>query len=195
VSGAGGDAPIDCSLGCPADSECVGSLCVVRWGGMPCTSSDDCPSWATCCDGSKESCDGTRVPPGDGTLPGQLVVAPDGLTVDDMITGLVWQRDGAGLRPGCTGSGSRTCTWNEANAYCGSLVLGGIEGWRLPGEREIITIEDFTRAQPSIDPSTFPGLEGLSLSDASWESSLPLWTSSTSTGCPRPTCSKSCPRP
>jgi hypothetical protein len=118
-----------------------------------------CSSSATCCDGSGESCDGTLLPSGDGTNTGQFAVSADGLTVTDTITGLVWQRDGSGTQTGC--SGSLTCTWAQAKAYCASLTLGGLSGWRLPAVMELrtildLTVMDFTGAKSTIDVAAFP---------------------------------------
>jgi hypothetical protein len=114
----------------------------------------DCPSGATCCGGAAQTCDGTRLPTGDGTNASELVVSTDGLTVTDTITGLVWQRDGAGTRAGC--ADGTTCTWAEAKAYCAALVLGGASDWRLPAPMELLTILDFTKSTPSIDLTAFP---------------------------------------
>jgi hypothetical protein len=112
--------------------------------GMACTTNGDCPSGSICCDGSSESCDGTRLPSGDGANSGELVVSSDGLTVTDTITGLVWQRD------------TSSNTWAEAKAYCAGLTLGGFSDWRLPAVMELLTVVDFTRILPAIDPTAFP---------------------------------------
>jgi hypothetical protein len=137
---------------------------------MPCASNQDCPSSAICCDGADPSCDGTRLPSGDNANPGEFVVSADGLTVSDTITGLVWQRDGSGTRAGCSGLGSLSCTWDEADAYCSSLVLGGLSGWRLPAWMELLTILDLTRdsASATVDPTAFPNTGTSSY----WTSSL-----------------------
>ncbi len=103
--------------------------------GMPCTTNQDCPSGAICCDGSSESCDGTRLPSGDGTNSGEFVISADSLTATDTITGLIWQRDD---------SSTGAETWAEAQAYCASLALGGVHGWRLPAWKELLTILDIT---------------------------------------------------
>jgi hypothetical protein len=125
--------------------------------GAVCSTAADCPSDATCCNGSVQSCDATRLPSGDGTNSGEFVVSSDGLTVTDTITGLVWQRDGSGTRAGCTSDSSAlTCTWAEAKAYCASLALGGLTGWRVPGLAELSTIADFTETGPAIDQTVFP---------------------------------------
>ena len=126
--------------------------------GTPCATNQDCPSDAVCCDGSDEACDDTRLPAGDGTNSGEFVVSADKLTVTDTITRLLWQRDGSGVRPACTtDSTNLTCTLAEARAYCASLTLGGVSGWRLPARNELITIVDFTKTNPpSIDETAFP---------------------------------------
>jgi hypothetical protein len=132
--------------------------------GMTCTTTQNCPPDSICCDGSSVSCDGTRLPTGDGTNSGEFTVSEDGLTVTDTITGLTWQRDSSGTRDRCSGdvtafdggSGGLTCTWAEAKAYCAALTLGGVTGWRLPARHELRTIVDFTRTDPSIDPTAFP---------------------------------------
>ena len=158
IDGGGGlDGGGGCIPACTEDQDCIGGSCVAsRWGGKTCNATTDCPSWATCCDGSIESCDGTRLPRGDGTNSGEFAVSGDGLTVTDTITYLVWQRDGSGTRAGCSGSGNLTCAWNEAKAYCAGLTLGGVSGWRLPAWMELLTIVDMTTSNPSIDATAFP---------------------------------------
>jgi hypothetical protein len=167
VVGTGGTTVPACSPVCTADQDCMNGSCILRWGGMTCSVTADCPSYATCCSGADETCDGTRLPTGDGTNAGEFVVSGDGLTVTDTITGLVWQRDGSGTRAGCTGAGTLTCTWDEANAYCAGLVLGGVSGWRMPAAMELSTIVAFNRSNPSIDTAVFPSTPA-----------IPFWTSS-----------------
>jgi hypothetical protein len=98
------------------------------------------------------------LPSGDGTNLNQFAVSEDGLTVTDTITGLVWQRGGSIVRNGCNGENNVTCTWDEAKAYCASLVLAGLSGWRLPAVMELSTIIDFTRQNPSLDVKAFPNV-------------------------------------
>jgi len=136
--------------------------------GAVCSAAADCPSDATCCNGSVQTCDATRLPSGDGTNAGEFVVSSDGLTVTDTITGLVWQSDGSGTRVGSTGgTNALTCNWYEAQSYCAGLMLGGLTGWRLPARSELITIVDFTKASPAIDVTAFPSTP----SDNFWTSS------------------------
>ena len=82
-------------------------------------------------------------------------------TVTDHKTGLIWQRAGDG----------NIRNWADANQYCVDLVLGGKADWRLPGIDELVTIIDFSRYYPAIDPvfSCFS-------CDYMW---YPCWSSST----------------
>jgi hypothetical protein len=63
-------------------------------------------------------------------------------TVSDNVTGLMWQRaDDGELR-----------NWEAALAYCEGLELAGHDDWRLPNVRELESIVDRSRYNPSIDP-------------------------------------------
>ncbi|MGD0837369.1 MAG: DUF1566 domain-containing protein [Polyangia bacterium] len=125
--------------------------------GMSCRDELDCPASSICCDGSSESCDGVRLPAGDGTSAGELTIEAGELTVSDTITGLLWQRDGSSARSGCSGSANLTCSRDEAEAYCASLSLSGVSGWRLPARMELMTILNLTAASgATIDQATFP---------------------------------------
>lgn len=80
---------------------------------------------------------------------------------DDVLdndTGLVWQHPIDAVPR----------TWSEADAYCASLSIGGTSG-RLPTLRELHTLVDESRFNPSIDGSTFPGTPS-----ASFWSSTPV---------------------
>ena len=74
----------------------------------------------------------------------------------DSVTGLRWQ-----LRSDPMGH-----NWRDANTYCAALVVSGVGGWRLPTVVELVSIVDFTRADPAIDTDAFPDTPG-----------LPFWTS------------------
>jgi len=157
VAGNGGLVPTGGTPASGGAGGTAGTTASVPAFGMVCTTNDDCPSGSTCCNGSSESCDGTRLPTGDGTDRGEFVVSADGLTVTDTITGLVWQLDGSGTRAGCTTDTTHlTCTWAEAKAYCASLTLAGVSGWRLPALMELETIVDPAMAGPAIDATAFP---------------------------------------
>ena len=94
-------------------------------------------------------------PPGRYSIPG------DG-TVHDTKTGLVWQQAAA----------PDAYTWSEAGSYCSGLSLAGT-GWRLPSIKELMTLVDFTVAQPgpTIDATAFPN------TPANW-----FWSSSPAAG-------------
>lgn len=64
-------------------------------------------------------------------------------TVTDQVTGLMWQQADDGVER----------TWYDAVAYCQDLELGGYTDWRLPAYRELLTIVDYLRDNPTIDPA------------------------------------------
>lgn len=94
--------------------------------------------------------------------------------VRDTVTERVWQRDGAGSRMGCSGTEARTCTWEEAQAYCQDLVLGGFDDFRLPTMKELDSLVDFTAAPgtPTIDATTFPDIPSGSPDASFWSSTI-----------------------
>ena len=101
-------------------------------------------------------------PLGRADVPSGCYVVANG-TVLDTKTTLTWQQ---GVDPG-------SYSWADAQAYCATLDLdGGV--WRLPSMKELLTIVDFTRADPAIDPAAFPDTP----SDYFWSSS-PVAGSST----------------
>jgi hypothetical protein len=68
-------------------------------------------------------------------------------TVTDNVTGLVWQKQDDNV----------TRNWADAGAYCDGLTLAGHTDWRLPNEYELQGIVNYSRYNPSIDPTYFPG--------------------------------------
>ncbi|MCX5896270.1 MAG: DUF1566 domain-containing protein, partial [Proteobacteria bacterium] len=70
-------------------------------------------------------------------------------TITDTGTGLMWQKATA---PG-------TYTWEQALTYCENLNLpaGGYSDWRLPNRNEMQSIVDYSRYNPAIDTTYFPG--------------------------------------
>ena len=67
-------------------------------------------------------------------------------TVTDYKTGLVWQQDGP--------TDVKTC--KDALSYCEGLNLGGHDDWRLPNAKELKSLVDSSRYNPSINPIYFP---------------------------------------
>ena len=45
-----------------------------------------------------------------------------------------------------------TKDWDDAVAYCDALTLKGRENWRLPSFEELLSIVDYTRHDPAINP-------------------------------------------
>lgn len=86
-------------------------------------------------------------------------VARERGVVEDRATGLLWQQADDGERR----------DWPSALAYCQSLQLAGLRGWRLPNVKELQSIVDYTRHAPALDERF------LSMSDPSgW-----FWSSTT----------------
>jgi hypothetical protein len=71
-------------------------------------------------------------------------------TVTDNCTGLQWMRftvdrDGDGT--------ADVLQWCDALDYCDKLTFAGHTDWRLPNVRELQSIVDYGRTDPSIDPA------------------------------------------
>jgi hypothetical protein len=67
-------------------------------------------------------------------------------TVTDTSTGLMWQQAGS----------SNIKTWDQALSYCENSTLAGYTDWRLPTKKELLTIVDYSRYNPAINPTYFP---------------------------------------
>ena len=65
--------------------------------------------------------------------------------VTDTITGLQWQDDAEAK--------TLTKNWNEAQAYCQALTLGGYSDWRLPVIDELMYVADRSKRDPAINPA------------------------------------------
>jgi len=68
-------------------------------------------------------------------------VGASGLTVEDWVTGLEWQRS----------SSTTTYDWAGALNYCESSTLDGHSDWRLPNLKELLSIVKPTASSPAID--------------------------------------------
>jgi hypothetical protein len=83
-----------------------------------------------------------------------------GNAITDNRTGLIWERT--------LSTGNHT--WEAAKHYCASLGVG----WRVPAYKELLTLVDPTRSNPSIDP-LFPDTPAVSF----WTASPSLRTDGT----------------
>lgn len=79
-------------------------------------------------------------------LPAHFIDNGNG-TVTDMFTQLVWQQVAY----------PDSITWESALMYADTLVLGGRSDWRLPNIKELQSINDETRLNPSINTTYFIG--------------------------------------
>jgi PKD repeat protein len=66
-------------------------------------------------------------------------------TVTDSKTGLIWQQGEPGVK-----------TWGDALTYCEGLSLAGQNDWRLPNVKELESLTDDARYNPTIDRAYFP---------------------------------------
>jgi len=85
-------------------------------------------------------------PPGLG-LPNPMSydTSTAGIVVD-RVTCLIWERV----------FDNTTYTRPQAMLYCDGLTLGGYTDWRIPTYIELLSLVDFTRGSPAIDPVAFP---------------------------------------
>ena len=65
--------------------------------------------------------------------------------VTDSTTTLQWQDDYSD-----NGGSVKQATWIEAIEYCERLSLDG-GGWKLPNKKELLSIVDYSRVEPSIN--------------------------------------------
>jgi len=79
---------------------------------------------------------------------GTLVDNGDG-TISDQGTHLMWQKQDDGT----------TRTWTAAITYCEGQILAGHTDWRLPTIKELKSIADMTKYDPSINTTYFPGTQ------------------------------------
>ena len=64
--------------------------------------------------------------------------------VFDSSTNLLWQKNSKTVK-----------NWKEALAYCKNLEYAGYSDWRLPNKNELVTLVDYSKADPA---SSFPGM-------------------------------------
>jgi hypothetical protein len=70
-------------------------------------------------------------------------------TVTDLNTGLIWQKTPP----------KEPLTWQQAKEYADELVLAGVDDWRLPTMKELLSIVDFSGSirtrTPYVDTQSF----------------------------------------
>ena len=69
-------------------------------------------------------------------------------TVLDQLTDLTWEK----------AINSTALSWEDAILYCEGLNLGGNSDWRLPNIKEIRSLSDETKVQPSVNNTSFTGV-------------------------------------
>jgi hypothetical protein len=84
-------------------------------------------------------------------------VSAGGLVVTDLRTGLMWQQADDGVGRDRAG----------ASAYCGNLILEGQSDWRMPSRLELLSIVDYGRSYPAINP-VFRCLDFVYWSGTTW---------------------------
>lgn len=89
------------------------------------------PMWVRCVRGQEYS-------------PGSFVDNGDS-TVTDNVTGLMWQQTESGRK-----------SFEDALRHCEDLTLAGHNNWRLPNYKELESISDETKFDPTIDEQYFP---------------------------------------
>jgi len=119
----------------PVAIECTGA-------GLPATGQTKCYDTL----GLQIDCATEEYPGEDGfhqkgcAAQGRFVDNGDG-TVTDNCTGLMWQKE--------TAEGAYE--WKEALEHCDDMTLADYTDWRLPNARELHSIVDYGRYDPSID--------------------------------------------
>jgi hypothetical protein len=81
-------------------------------------------------------------------------------TVTDNVTGLMWQDDAAVAiesKTWITQENNDTADYNNtlgdtAATYCEELELGGHTDWRLPSRAELVSLSDYGKSAPAVDP-------------------------------------------
>lgn len=97
-------------------------------------------------------------------------------TITDLSTGLIWKQCAEGLSGAeCSEGDDESFTWKDALAIAELSEFAGSSDWRLPNKNELISLVEFSCADPAINLRYFPNTPSSSF----WTSS-PKFTSSES---------------
>jgi len=78
-------------------------------------------------------------------------------TITDNCTGLMWNKCSQGLSGSNCEIGTATTTyWEEAKGSCENSTSSNYSDWRLPNIKELVSIVDYGKSVPAIDPTYFP---------------------------------------
>jgi hypothetical protein len=95
-------------------------------------------------------------------------------TITDNCTGLMWNKCSQGLSGStCTTGTASTTYWEDAKVSCENSTSSNYSDWRLPNVKELMSIVNYERYSPCIDPAYFPA----TVSDNYW--SATTWKSDT----------------
>jgi hypothetical protein len=90
--------------------------------------------------------------------PNDIYVLHDDGTATDTRTGLMWKRCSEGqtlTASNCTGAAGQF-TWSAALAAAQASTYAGYTDWRLPSVKELGSLVETCRANPSINTHVFP---------------------------------------
>lgn len=89
----------------------------------------------------------------------------------DRVGGRMWQGCPAGLAGrDCSAGRARSETRADGLAYCDGLVWAGFDDWRLPDHYELLSLVDYGRVRPAVDPALFPATAEFFWSSSSYAS-------------------------
>lgn len=84
-------------------------------------------------------------------------------TVTDVRTGLMWKvcSEGQTWSPDACAGAASTFTWPQAIAQAEAGIFAGYSDWRLPNIKELQTLVEECRVNPSINENAFPSTVSL----------------------------------
>jgi hypothetical protein len=142
-----------CGLKCGAAESCIAGLCECALPSVECSGvcrdldrdEANCGACGTACEPGFDCAGGTCLPTDREWARWSFNVVPQwsGEPVSDTRTGLVWERTAP----------ASLMTFAQARARCEELVAAEHDDWRLPTRIELLSIVDFQRHQPAVNPA------------------------------------------